>query len=108
MENNQLLSIIHASEDIDDLAVKIKKDTSIERCKLHLAESLKISYTIESFLNYNLELSEYKHTINDVIADLRIAYDSKNINEIHSKMSSCIYSNSIIYANLIEFYKKLY
>jgi len=108
MEKNQLLSIIHSSEDIDIFAVKIKKDTNIDRCKLQIAQCLKISYTIESFLNSNLELSVYKHIINDVIADLKIAHDSKSINAIHSKINDCIYSNSVIYAYLIEYYKKLY
>jgi len=106
MEKNLLLSIIHASEDIDIFAVKIKKDLSIEKCKLYLTECLKSSNTIESFLIDNLELSDNKPIIDEIISDIKSAYNSKSISEIHSKMRNCISSNSTIYANLIELYEK--
>ncbi len=108
MEKNVLLTIIHASEDIDIIAEKIKKEKTVDKCKSHLAKCIDTAFSIENFLLNTSALIECKHIINDIIEDFRIAQNSKSIDEIHSKMRSCIYSNSIIYANLIELYKKYY
>lgn len=107
MEKNQLRLIIQLSEDIDIFAKKVLNESSIERCKPHLVKCIDCCMTIENVLMHTSELTEDKHIINDILEDLRIANNSKSINEIYTRMSSCIYSNSIIYANFIDLHEEL-